>query len=204
MRDCTYEILKKMIEQNEQIKESEEVFSNDVEDDIIYIENTNDGDFMNNKTQKLYTIISLNDNPTLDLKVAQPSNYKIDSTTIGTGIMCYQKGALDILKKQLKPNERIIRIEVDVNTDRVLSLCGTRDKQYLRKIYKSISNKSIIKSDRDFIDYVCQKGTKNYDIIIGFIALGEPIYKGSVITDYMNKGWVIKNDKVIIKADELN
>ena len=204
MIDCTYEIIKRMLEQNEQIKESEEIFSNDFEDDIIYIKNTNDEDFMNKVTREFYTIISLNDNPTLDLAVAQPSKYKIDSTAIGTGIMCYQKTALDILKQQLEPNERIIKITVDINRASVLDLCKTTNKQRLRKIYKSISDKSIIKSDRDFIDYVCKKGVKKYDMIIGFIALGKPIYTGSIITDYMDKGCVLKNDRVIVKAEAVS
>lgn len=67
---------------------------------------------MEKTTKELITVISLKDNPNLNLKVAHPSEYKITKHPIlGTGIIAYNKNAYTILKENLKENEIIISIK---------------------------------------------------------------------------------------------
>lgn len=199
-KDLTEQILKGLIEAHEREEETEDIFSDPFDDDIISIWNDMGEDFMEDNTIELITVISLKDNPTLNLSVAQPSKYKISKTSLGTGIMCYQINALDILRKHIKRDEQIIKVTVDKNV-KILNLCLYRDKQYLKDIYESISDKSIIKTDADFIDYVCNKGKKKYKGVMGFITLGKTIYTDSLIPDYMDKGFILMDEKIIKKAE---
>ena len=201
-KDLTEQILRRLIEAHEEKQETEDIFSDPFDDDIISVCDNMRENFMEDNIIEFITVISLKDNPTLNLSVAQPSKYKISTTSLGTGIMCYQMNALDILRKHIKKDEPIIKITVNKNV-RMLNLCLYRDKQYLKDIYESISDKSIIKTDADFIDYVCNKGIKKYKGVIGFITLGKSIYNGSIIADYMDKGFILIDEKIIKKAEAL-
>ena len=199
----------KILEQQGQLKEDKEtlenLFNGFNEFDTIGI-STDMGEIQmqNRETKKSYellTVISLNDNPTLDLSVAQPSKYKVEDTSFGRGIMCYKTNALNILKGTINSHEKIVKIMVESNS--ILNLCGTKSKDYLRKVYSTITDKESIKTDADFLDYVCNKGNHKIEIITGMIVLGKPIYKGSLICDYMDIGFLIKSSQIITKALEV-
>lgn len=208
--DNTVEIIKKMIDTQKRLIEEKDFMDNlltDIFEDAIINVSHNMGDaFMNHQKktqQEVYTVISLKDNPNLNLSVAQPSKYKVEKTSFGTGIVCYRKSALNELKRKLGIDEKIIKITLDINEDTVLDLCGTRDKNYLKQVYNTISDKQQIETDSKFIDYVCKKGNKKVDIVAFFVILGSPLFEGSLITDYMDKGYLIKNANIISKAESV-
>ena len=153
--------------------------------------------------KELLTVISLKDNPNLNLSVAQPSKYKIEHSNFGQGILCYSKKALDILNTTIKPNEKVIKISIELDSNKCLDLCSTKNKQYLREVYRTIEDKQAIKNDYDFINYVCQKGKYKYDAILYYVILGKPLFAGSIITDYMGQAILIRNSNIIISAEEI-
>lgn len=55
---------------------------------------------MEKTTKELITVISLKDNPNLNLDMAHPSEYKVTKHPIlGSGLMAYSKNAYPILEK---------------------------------------------------------------------------------------------------------
>lgn len=142
-----------MSEQQEDLmkKYIEYMLENQNNDDIIEETLLEGVDAM--ETKEFITVISSSDNPNLNLDVAQPYKYKFERK-LGTGIVCYKYNALDILKKNLQKDEMIIKVSVKIDESKVLNLCSYGDKEYLRDIYETITDKSIIQSDTDFIDYV--------------------------------------------------
>ena len=207
---CTANYLKKMIEFQKNKEETEKYMNeliNDQTDAIVNISQSIGDEIMSNqhiKQMELYTVISLKDNPNLNLEVAQPSKYKVENTFFGKGILCYKKNALKILKSKLEPYENIIKVTININQDTLLNLCETKDKEYIKQVYNTISDKSQISTDADLINYVCIKGNKHVDIIATFMILGSPIYEGSTIADYMDMTFLLRNTKTIIKAEKVS
>lgn len=203
--DLMKKYVQTILEYNQK-REDAELFSNELENDIISISEYMEAEFMEKDSAKvieLLTVISLTDNPTLDLSAAQPSKYKVEHTILGTGIMCYKGNALQILNKQLEPNEKIVKIKVKICKDDILDLCSTRHKKYLRDVYNTITNKEKIKTDTEFMNYVCKKGTTKFSMVTGLYMLGKPLYEGSSIVDYMEKAFLIRNTDIIISAEEM-
>lgn len=172
------------------------------DDDMISLYTEEDIDMNQSKTYEFLTVISLKDNPTLNLSVAQPCKYKREESYIGTGILAYGTNARDILKRNIKPNEKIIKISINVDKNNVLNLCSYRSKEYLRKVYKTAGNKEF-KSDKEFLNYVYKKGTKKIDLVYSILPLGQPIFPDSTIVDYMDKGGLILNEDIIQSAEEV-
>lgn len=202
----TVEIISKIINQKKELEETERIFSDFFNDATISISDDVEDNFMQEQTLKrieLFTVISLTDNPTLNLSVAQPNKYRVEKSVFGKGVMCYTRGALGVLKKQLTKDEKIIKIVIEVETNDILNLCSIKDKQYLRDVYNTIEEKDTIKSDGDFIDYVCSNGVRNYKVVTGFIALGKRLFSDSIITDYMGTGFLLKKRNIIISAEEI-
>lgn len=153
----------------------------------------------NHKTLELLTIISLKDNPTLNLAVAQPSVYKVEESNLGTGILAYSTNELDALRHYIKQDEMIIKIDVSVDISRVLNLYEYRDKEYLRLVHESLNSQ--FESDNEFLNRVYIKGNRKFDLVHGTVELGEPLFKDSRITEYMNHGYLILNENIIQRAD---
>ena len=200
--DLTTQIIKKMLELRDAEQYFNNLFSDTICDTIELSQNIGD-ERMHTRQHELYTIISLKDNKNLDLDVAQPNNYKTETTLFGKGILCYQKNALNILKSTLEPNEIIVRITVCITRETLLDLCGTKDKDYIKRVYNTITDKSKISTDEELIDYVCKKGNREVDVIAFFTMIGSPIFDGSIITDYMDKAFLIKNTNIIVKAEQV-
>lgn len=200
--ELTTQIIKKMLKLRDEEQYFNNLFSDPISDTIELSQNIGD-ERMNTTQHELYTIISLKDNPNLNLDVAQPNNYKTETTLFGNGILCYQKNALNILKSTLAPNEIIVRITVYITRETLLDLCGTKDKDYIKRVYNTITDKSKISTDEELINYVCKKGNREIDVIAFFTMLGSPIFDSSIITDYMDKAFLIKNTNIIVKAEQV-
>ena len=153
--------------------------------------------------QEMLTVISMSDNPNLNLKVAKPSKYKIEKTLLGTGIMCYKTNAIEILQNTLNKNEKILRIELDMQRIKALDLCSSKDKQYLKDVYNTITDKTQIESDTDFLDYVCENGVREYTAILGLTVLGGLLFDKSIIADYTDKCLLIKDRSLIVSVKEV-
>jgi hypothetical protein len=125
------------------------------DDDIIYLDSEKDIQMGQTKIVELLTIISLEDNPNINLSVAQPSKYRLVKSKMGTGIIAYKLNALDILKRDLKSNEKIIKIHINVDDTKVLDLCTYRHKKYLVEVYKTANKK--FKSEKSQFGLVCLK-----------------------------------------------
>ncbi len=205
MNDLVKNYIEEILEYNKQEKRDEMLFEEIFGDDIISISDDMEAQYMEKSTIKeieLLTIISLIDNPNLKLSVAQPSKYKVERTKFGIGIMCYKANALQMLKKQLKSNEKIIKIKIQVSAKDILDLTSS-DKKYLKDVYNTITDKEAIKTDADFIDYVCKNGVRNYSVVSGFYPLGNQLYEGSIIVDYMDRIYLIRNRDIIISAKDI-
>lgn len=188
-------------------EEFEALFDSPFDDTILVLSDQGEYNAMKVKTKEmeLFTIISLKDNPKLNLNVAQPCKYKISSNGFATGIMCYKENALELLKKQLQQDEKIIQITVQISEDKVLNLLGYSNKKYLKQVYETISEdvKKQLIADKDFIDYVWKNGKRKIDMIVGMTVLGGSIYPTSAIYDYMDYAFIIKNRDIIKSAKEI-
>ena len=126
------------------------IMSNDINVDNLDIELLDEAEFeiMNQNNnygiKEFLTVISLNDNPNLNLEVAQPCKYKIDKK-ITTGIICYTLDALDVLKGTIKPSEKIVKVGVKTKECKILDLCSYKDKQRLRDVYTTIAQEELEK-----------------------------------------------------------
>ena len=184
------------------------IINNDINTDNLGIELLDEAEIeimnQNNNSgiKEFLTVISLNDNPNLNLEVAQPCKYRIDKK-ITTGIICYTLDALDILKENIGPNEKIVKVGVKTKECKILDLCSYKDKQRLKEVYATITNKSVIKSDVEFIDYVCRKSNKRYNAVKTIIALGNVMYDGSNIPDYMGISIILKTENLIEYAVDM-
>ncbi len=150
---------------------------------------------------ELLTVISLTDNPTLNLSVAQPAKYMITKHTMGDGILAYNLNAKDVLLNTIKANEQVIKIQVRIDNDKVLNLCSNDCKQYLREVYKTANRK--FDSDNAFMNYVSKKSNKRYASVYGIVALGNRLFKNSNIPEYIDKGFLLKSTDIIYKAEKL-
>lgn len=170
------------------------------DDDIIYLDSEEDIQMGQTKIVELLTIISLEDNPNINLSVAQPSKYRLVKSNMGTGIIAYKLNALDILKRDLKSNEKIIKIHINVDDTKVLDLCTYRHKKYLVEVYKTANKK--FKTANEFMNYVYAKGNKKYSLISSIITLGSTLFNELPIPEYIERGYLILNENIIYKATE--
>ncbi|MBR4026905.1 MAG: hypothetical protein IKJ01_05030 [Lachnospiraceae bacterium] len=159
----TEDILHKIIKGLQELNKNDIMYLSDREEYIMKR--------ANEKNFTLLTVISISDNPTLNLEVAQPSKYKIIKSMFGTGILCYRENAYNILNKKLSKDEKIIKIKIKIPQEEILDLTSSKQKEYLREVYATINNKDKIKTDADFIDYVCKKGKKKFSMIVGITGL---------------------------------
>ncbi len=198
------DLLRDYIDSILKLREEEGILSDLFDDDII--SSQDEGDLMNKKEYKLLTIINLKDNPdiTFNTTARQPNYLKTKDSGLGTGILCYKENALNILKKTIDSDQRIIRINIKIQSNEVLNLLGySKQKEMLKAFYNNLIDieKDHIDSDEAFINYVCKKSNPKYKAVAGLTVLGDRIYPKSNIMDYIDTAICLKTEDIITKAE---
>lgn len=155
---------------------------------------------------KLLTVISEKDNPNIEFNttVRQPNYHITENSGLGTGIMCYKENALNILKRTITREQRIVKISIEIQESEILCLTRySKQKEMLKAFYNNLTHeeKEHINSDETFINYVCKKSNPKYKAVMGITVLGNKIYPESNIIEYMDTAISLKTEDIITRAE---